>query len=325
MASASSSDQPMVEVLLATYNGGRFLREQIDSILAQDYTNFSILASDDGSSDGTTTLLAEYAEREPRRFRILAGLPPTGSAQNNFLRLMQHATADYLCFSDQDDVWLPEKLAFSMQAMASLEKQHGKALPLLVFTDLRVVDHTLEIVHESMWNSTGIDPDSIHQLQRLVTRAVVTGCTMTIDRPMLDLARRMPPQALMHDRWIALLASSMGAAAPVRKPLVLYRQHERNVIGAVMRDHSPAGLLRRLLNNHKRMEQRRLNESQVEALLHYHGAEMPQANVRLLQKYLESSRSPSAIKRIVMTLRYGFFRQGLLANLALLLEPFRKN
>src|SRR5215467_3608829 len=93
-----------VEVLLATFNGERFLREQIDSVLAQDYPNLRVLARDDGSTDGTLDILREYQLRFPDRFRLLPIDQPAGSAKGNFLKLMQAASANYLCFCDQDDV-----------------------------------------------------------------------------------------------------------------------------------------------------------------------------------------------------------------------------
>src|SRR5271170_623792 len=101
---------PAVEVLLATCNGERFLREQIDSILAQDYENIRILARDDGSTDSTVAILAEYGERFPGRFRVMPVQTPAGSAKGNFLLLMKESTAGHICFADQDDVWLRDKV-----------------------------------------------------------------------------------------------------------------------------------------------------------------------------------------------------------------------
>src|SRR5271154_4215562 len=102
---------PLVDVLLATFNGEPFLREQIDSILSQDYEDLSILARDDGSKDGTRGILNEYAEQFPGRFQMLPTGAPTGNAKQNFLELMKASSADYVCFSDQDDVWLPGKVS----------------------------------------------------------------------------------------------------------------------------------------------------------------------------------------------------------------------
>jgi glycosyltransferase involved in cell wall biosynthesis len=222
---------PTVEVLLATYNGERFLREQIDTILAQTYEPLTILARDDGSTDATPALLATYAAQHPTRFRILTG-PPTGSAKYNFIELLKYSSADYIAFADQDDIWLPEKIALEMQAMQQLEATHSSQTPLLVFTDLRVVNQTLEILHASFWQHQPIHSTNIHRLNRLLAQNVATGCTALINRPLGELATHMPAEAHMHDWWIAILACTFGASQPIAQQTVLYRQHDSNVLGA---------------------------------------------------------------------------------------------
>src|ERR1700761_4914686 len=158
---AKGNDRPEVEVLLATYNGARFLRQQIDSILGQDYENLRVLARDDGSSDQTIEILEHYATQFPARFRVVPRSAGTGNPRNNFLLLMKAATADYICFSDQDDVWLPDKISRTMKTMDRLEQQSTKAAPLLVFTDLSLTDENLKIVHPSFWQFMNIDPERI--------------------------------------------------------------------------------------------------------------------------------------------------------------------
>jgi glycosyltransferase involved in cell wall biosynthesis len=312
--------RPEVEVLLATYNGGRFVGEQINSIFAQDYRSLRILASDDGSQDTTCEILAYYAERFPDRFHVLERKPSTGTAKLNFLRLMKAAGGAYLCFADQDDVWLPTKVSRCMEAMQKLEAVHGKVLPLLVFTDLRVVDRQLKTIHPSMWKQTNTDPGSIHRPERLIGRSVVTGCTALINRPLLELARNMPPEAPMHDRWIGMLAATMGAAAIVADQTVLYRQHESNVVGVAEPDNSVPGIISRAAQPDGRRAARIRSEAQVEALLRLHGNDMSAANANLLRAYLRSGRSPHALQRITSTLRYGFFRGGPLKNLLTLYD-----
>ncbi len=315
---------PEVEVLLATYNGERFLREQLDSILAQEYPSIRVLARDDGSSDRTPAILAEYAERLPRRFTILPLGEPAGGTIENFRRLLEAATAMYVCFADQDDVWLPAKLRISMEAMRRLEDRQGHDRPLLVFTDLRVVDDALRTVRESMWDGAGLDPEAIHRLARLLGQNVVTGCTALINRPMVELARRMPPQATMHDRWIGLLASSRGAAAALREPTVLYRQHQQNVIGAALEKRSVRHVALRSRDDRGRRRERWRSEEQTEALLTLHGAEMALPARQTLAAYLRSGRSKSRLERIWLTLRYGFFRSGILRNAATLWDLCRR-
>jgi len=316
-------DRVEVEVLLATFNGARFLREQIESILAQDYEAVRLLACDDGSHDGTVEILAEYAEKHPDRFRVLTDDEPSGSAKANFLRLMQAATADYVCFADQDDVWLPGKVRRSIEVMKALEEEHGRATPLLVFSDLRVVDDQLKTIHHSMWKQMEIAPESAARLERLIGRSVVTGCTATINRSLLELARQMPEEATLHDRWIGLLAAAMGKTAFLREQTVLYRQHGSNVIGATAPDNSVTGTIVRAQHDAGRRAERRRCEQEAEALLRLHGAEMPKRQSDLLRAYLRSGRSRSAVERVVTTLRYGFFRPGLLRSLALIWDLAR--
>ncbi len=132
--------QPRVEVLLATHNGQQFVREQINSLLGQDYANLTVLARDDGSTDRTQDVLKEYALRFPDRFRVLELAGANGGMNNNFLSLMKASTADYVCFSDQDDVWLyPDKVSRTKRMMDNIERTSETHTPLLVFTDLRVV------------------------------------------------------------------------------------------------------------------------------------------------------------------------------------------
>jgi glycosyltransferase involved in cell wall biosynthesis len=225
---AESGLLPVVTILLATYNGERYLREQIDSLLAQTHP-VRVLARDDGSRDGTVSILRDYAERWPQRFALLEDDSGTGHAKWNFLRLTDTAVQipgiDYLAFADQDDVWMPEKIELEMKAMRQLEKRYGATVPLLVFSDLSVVDASLGMLHCSFWEDQRIDPRKIHRLRRLLAQNVVTGCTSVLNRPLAAMSLRMPPEAIMHDWWVALLASAQGHAAFVREPLVLYRQH----------------------------------------------------------------------------------------------------
>ena len=312
-----------VEVLLATFNGERYLREQVESILAQEYAGLRVLARDDGSTDGTRAILEEYARTSVGRLTVLPESAPTGSAKGNFERLMEASSGEYVCFADQDDVWVAGKVRRSMEAMLRLEGVHGRERPLLVFSDLRVVDDGLRVLHDSMWARAGIEPESIHRMERLLGQNVVTGCTALVNRRMLELARRMPDEALMHDAWIGLLAASMGAAAIVREQTVLYRQHERNVIGAAVQDESLRGLAARARESGGRRMERWKSERQAEALLRVHGAEMAEGKREVLRAYLRSGRSRSRVERVGTTLRYGFLRKGLLRNLATLADLWR--
>lgn len=313
---------PAVEVLLATYNGERFLHEQIDSILCQDYKNLCILARDDGSSDGTVAILNEYEQRFPDRFRVMLPGVATGSAKENFLLLMKASTMEYVCFSDQDDVWLSNKVSRTMQAMVALESRMGTATPLLVFTDLRVVDDSLNTLHNSFWKQDDIKP-SIRSLATVLVQNPVTGCTALVNRQLLKIALHMPEEAPMHDSWLALLASAFGAGEMVEEKTVLYRQHDRNVIGIDTRGKSLRELMVRFLQRDGRILQWRTTERVVEALLRIHGEELSPKQRELLAAYLKCGRSESRVTRIALMIRYRFFRNGFLRNVATFIDIWR--
>lgn len=316
--------KPEVEVLLATYNGERYLCEQMDSILGQTYPSLRILACDDGSSDRTAAILDESSIRFPERVSVLSNSMPTGHPKRNFRLLMKASTADYLCFSDQDDVWVPEKISLCMQAMKQLEERHGQTMPALVFTDLYVVNEQLQTLNTSYWKRSGVRPENIHHLPRLLSENAVTGCTAMINRSMRDLAIEMPEEAEMHDWWIALLAATFGISSIVPEATVLYRQHASNVIGSSEQDLSLTGLTTRALSNQNRRQQRLKCEQQAEALLRVHGDQMPAEKRAILEAYLLSGRSESAWTRITTMVRYGFFRAGVMKNIATAIDLFRE-
>ena len=306
-----------VEVLLATFNGDRFLREQIESILRQDYENIRVLARDDGSTDCTVGILTEFAARFPSRFQILPSTFPGGSAKDNFLRLMEASTADYICFSDQDDVWLPHKVSKTKQAMELLESTWGADVPLLVFTDLQLVDEKLNLLHRSFWAKMRIDPAGMDSFTRLMVRSVVTGSTTMINRRLLELSRRMPKEASMHDRWTALVASAMGKFSFVRKPTVLYRQHDRNVLGTGQKRQTRS-MLQRILRPtvaQKHLMQWRASQRQAAALLRVHGAELPAEKRDIVEAYLRCEANRNPLVRVATFIRHGFFYDGFLPNL----------
>ncbi len=328
------SSLPEVEVLLATYNGARFLREQLDSILAQDYGNIRVLARDDGSSDETVEILSLYAQRFPGRVRVMPASPPTGSSKKNFQLLMKASTADYVCFADQDDVWLPNKVSRTKQAMDQLESRWGTKVPLLVFTDLQVVDEQLNLLYQSFWRYMNIDPDRMDRLPELMVQSVVTGCTAMLNRPLLELSLRMPAGAFMHDRWIGLLASFLGKSSMVRAQTVLYRQHQHNVLGTgrnvtgVAVEEQARSLLERIRRPRSALALVplwKISQQEARTFLTEHGAEVTDEKRELLRAFLRCQTSRSRFIRIATFIRYGFYYAGLKLNLAMLLHLWKMN
>jgi len=324
-----------VEVLLATFQGEAWLPEQIASILAQDYPNTRILTRDDGSTDKTVDLLAHAAAEYPERMRVLDMDVRTGSAAGNFVRLLRASSASYVAFADQEDVWFSSKLSHSMERMRALEQKHSPGAPLLVFSDLTVVDAQLEPLAASLWRNNRIDPATVRQLGRLLGENVVTGCTALMNRPMVELAKRMPVEGssaqtagsdvLMHDHWIALLACTLGHADWLGESTVAYRQHGRNVVGAARLDASVGGRLGRVFGREAyadRALSRGLLQAQARAFLQCYEKELGERNRRTLLAFGTLDRR-FRLDRVVGMVRHGFWRSTVERNVMTLLDLLR--
>lgn len=227
----------MITILLACYNGKEYLPAQLDSILAQNtQAAFSVLIRDDGSTDGSWEVLEDYAGRYPERITLLPKTQPTGSAKGNFFALLDAVRekdlcrpGDYLMFSDQDDVWLPDKVERTLALME--QTQGGPAVPALVHGNLKVVDKDLKVLNPSFFAFQGISPQRC-SLTNLLVQNCITGCTMMINQPLFALADKTPPECAMHDWWLGLLAACFGKIGYTIEPLMLYRQHGDNSVGA---------------------------------------------------------------------------------------------
>jgi hypothetical protein len=226
--------QGLVDVLLATYNGSKYLAQQIESILAQTHQEFRILVSDDGSSDATMEILLRYRATLGERLVLVPHPTPGRGAVRNFENLMQASLRDgvarWMAFADQDDVWLPEKIAVTLAAMVQVEASNGDQVPCLVHTDLAVVDEKLTVRCASFVRYQRMDPAACSALSLLSVNQV-TGCTMMINRALLQLALPVPAEAILHDWWCALV-SGAGRRVFLQDPLILYRQHGANQVGA---------------------------------------------------------------------------------------------
>jgi glycosyltransferase involved in cell wall biosynthesis len=220
-----------IQIVLATHNSEVFLPALLDSLFAQTRQDFTLLVSDDASSDRTQAILEAFANRYPGRIAMLsAGIGRRGIIAN-FDRLLTCATADYVFLSDHDDVWLPDKIERSLAAMHTLEARHGPNVPLLIHTDLIVTGPELEVQAESFFDHGKIDPRR-NDLAQLLLANVVTGCTAVVNRALREQACPIPQDSMMHDHWLALVAATTGVIAVVDAPTILYRQHDANAIGA---------------------------------------------------------------------------------------------
>jgi glycosyltransferase involved in cell wall biosynthesis len=273
---------PGVLVLLPVYNGQRFLTEQVESILNQRSVTTHLLCRDDGSNDGSAALLHDLHRRWPGRITVVEDRLGNLGASGNFSSLMRQALdlapagfgrADYIALSDQDDVWHSDKLAIGLAAIRSLEQARPGA-PALVHSDLRVIEEDGREIAPSMARYQGLRPD-LSSLSAQLLSNTLTGCTSLMNRALLEKALPVPPEAIMHDWWLSLVASALGSRRYLDQALIDYRQHASNAIGAKAQDKPVAfkTILHRLFDD-RHGEIFRLNARQASGFLARFGPEL---------------------------------------------------
>jgi len=320
---------------MATFNGERFIAEQIASIRRQTFSEWRLIVRDDGSSDNTRDIVRDFSSID-RRVQLLEDkmgkLGPTG----NFNRLMEvscHEHESYIAFSDQDDVWEVDKLNLQIQDMMRMEEQYGAERPILVHSDLRMVNENLVPIHRSFARFQHIPHPATQDIHTLLVQNVVVGNTILINRPLLNIAVPIPDAAHMHDWWLALCAAVFGTIAYNSRQLVQYRIHLQNVTGPVgfwravspMKDFSPERL-------------RKMNRifvaslRQAEALrerVGHHSNTLPQRRqleqkVKVLDDYLAILQLP-VYRRPMQLMRKKIRRQNLLLTLLLYIQVLSDN
>lgn len=219
----------LVTILLSTYNGEKFIREQIDSIIQQNYKNWVLLIRDDGSSDRTIEIVESYSIID-NRVKVIRDRYGNQGPAKSFIRLLAYVKTEYFMFCDQDDVWLPYKVEESIDVLKSYAGPH------LIFTDLKVVDESLDEISASFMKKSRFDPVKGGDFTKLLIQNVVVGCTIAANKQLLEKSKlsefNSPTNIMMHDWWLALVASSLGKITYLDKPTILYRQHGGNCLGA---------------------------------------------------------------------------------------------
>jgi len=270
----------VTEILLAAYNGEKYLPALFTSLAAQTYQGeMRITCRDDGSHDNTLEIL----KNSPAH--MISG-PATGSPKGNFMQLLKHSTGDILFFCDQDDVWAAEKVSLLVEKMQRAQEAYGGDTPILVHCDLSVVDEGGNMLCPSMFRRQQWD-GAANTLARLMVQNNVTGCAMCVNRPLRDLMLMADSKDMfMHDWWAALVAAAFGRIVFVDKPLVYYRQHGGNQVGA-----SKSSMAVRAKNALAHMEKGRrriaLTYEQAHNFLRIYGDILPREQKQCVENYLK--------------------------------------
>ena len=301
-----------ITVLLATYNGSKYVRQMIDSVLAQDCADFHLILSDDGSKDDTREILDEYADKYPDTVTHYRSGTRFGNAQNHFMHLLlQFHDTPYIMFCDQDDYWHPDKIRKTLEKMQEVEES-GK--PAMVHTDLRVVDGNLEQMDPSFMHFSKLQGHRL-ALNQLLVQNVVTGCTMMLNRELAELACKHLPQGeiLMHDWWLALIAAAMGTTGYLNEATIDYRQHGNNVVGA-KNTRSVSYILKKIKNDGVRSAMTQ-TFAQAKVFNESFGAMLDDQTRKIVETYAAMANKNGIVRR-ANYISYSFLKCGIQRILA---------
>ena len=216
-----------INILMATYNGRRYVAKQVESILNQTFKDFRLIISDDASTDSTVKILEEY-EAKDRRIEIYKQEKNIGVVAN-FEFLISKVRSEYFMFADQDDIWNEDKIE---KTFNKIQEDNSD----LVYTDLEVVNSRLKQLSPSYWNLKGLDYriKKYNNFEALYLNNFVTGCTMLVKSKWINEFLPLPKDSkyVLHDYWIALMVSQSGKLSYLNEPTLKYRQHTTNKIGA---------------------------------------------------------------------------------------------
>jgi glycosyltransferase involved in cell wall biosynthesis len=294
-------------ILLSTYNGDKYLKQQLDSLSNQTYKDIEIIGRDDCSIDHNLDVLKSY---DVEMVSASENLGPKGS----FLTLLEYSLksdSQYFMFCDQDDVWEKDKIEKTLAKMKELENEFGD-IPLLVHTDLEVVDEELNTIDNSFWHFEQINP-SMNDFNRLLMQNTITGCTMMINKKLAKFVLPVPNDAIMHDWWIGLVASKFGKIGIVDEKTIKYRQHINNNIGAKV--FGVKYILNRLLNKNTLSK----NIKQAKAFLSIYKEKLDRDSIKMLEDFICMEEKSFYQKRKIL-FKYKLIKQGFMRNLGLFLK-----
>lgn len=289
-----------IAILMSTYNGEKYLSEQIFSIQNQTYKNWHLYVRDDGSVDNTPEIIKQYSQKDSR-IELVKSNKNLGPARS-FLKLLNDIDADYYFFCDQDDYWIDTKL----EVMLNEIKKYDNSIPQLVYCNLKCVNQNLKPVDYDFDNWIG----KVSGNNRFIDNDM-PGCVMLINKPVKEIVSRHEPNCeniQMHDWWIALVVEFFGEIHFLNQRLVYYRQHGDNARGAGSA--KPKSIFYKLFisflkNKKKWMREVRRDFSQDMEFRKLFGINLPSSTKKLLDEMSECPQK-TLIYRLNFLNKYNF-------------------
>ncbi len=304
-------DNKTVKIIVATYNGEKYLREQMDSLLNQSYENLQIEVCDDGSTDRTMEIVREYQAKDER---VTAHVNQENRGYvRNFLEAIRRSTQPYIMLCDQDDIWDPDKVEITLDKMQQKEKQcPGK--PILVYTDAINFDSEKKERLGRFHQNSHLDTKKVDTAHLFMENKVI-GCTVMVNAQIIPYLGECPKEIRVHDWWLAMLCSHFGQIVYVDRPTLLYRQHSGNQIGGS----SFGSYVKDRLSGLRRQRQAlQSSYRQGRAFLELYGDRMEDDQRAIAKAFAKMEHAGWFLRRYYMC-RYGFTKSGLIRNIGLFL------
>ena len=297
-------ENPKLCILLASYNGEKYISEQLDSIINQTYKNWELIIRDDGSKDETVTILNKY-EKKDERIKILRDDKGNLGFLKNFEELLFNAKEEFVLFSDQDDFWLKNKLEKFVEKIRDLDEK-VLSKPLLVHCNSLVCDKKLEIIKEKFIDSKIAKKNNSNIY---FFEYIVQGSTSMVNKKMIRESLPFLKSVTLHDRYFHLLSQFLGTRVFIDESLVKYRQHERNEIGA------NRSIIKNIMSKkYFYVEDRKLIEEIKEKYIKC----LRKRDLNDIEKYLEvTDRNKKRLERFWLS---KYFQMKLLKRLVLLIK-----
>jgi glycosyltransferase involved in cell wall biosynthesis len=290
--------------------------KQLDSLLGQTRNDFIIRIRDDCSTDSTWEIIRSYESRYPGRISAVKADRNSGGAKHNFISMMADTKDDYVMLCDQDDVWLPDKVEKTIAKIKAMEAEWGKETPLLVHTDLMVVNRNLGVISPSFRVVMNVGHDRT-ELRHLVIQNTITGCTAGYNRALAEFIMVEPAFMVMHDWWLGLVAAAFGRIGYLDEQTILYRQHGGNEIGAKdMR--TIAYKLYRLTHGEEVCKALTQTYKQAESFLQIYSEKLEPNQIELLRIYCKVPKM-NKWRRIIAIYKLGTLKYGISRKIGQLL------
>lgn len=309
--------EPVLTILMATYNGAEYLEKQLDSILNQSYEAWELIIRDDQSTDDTPNIIHSYVEKDERIKCIQYG-SVHGSACRNFSQLFDWAYENnkaYILFADQDDIWLDHKLERSLAGLLKNEAIHGAHCPLLCYSNLSFIDEQDRRIAMRLPLPPQLD------LPVLINENYAWGCTMILNQAAVRKIKHIPAESVNHDYYAALVISAFGKNILIDENLILYRQHRNNVSGNVDKMTLKSRFNRYFRDTEYMLKPLVNNYELVQSFFDRYHYELSNQQVKMVSSFLNQYQK-SFLSLFVAMWRYHIFKIGFGKNVVYLYTLF---